>query len=425
MLLSREIKDAVTAEGDQMNRGESAVGNSFAQNDGDTDSDVILQLFSITVSYPVQFTQRLFDTRNSVFADTLSHLEPTKKHRFVAIVDDGVLAAWPKLSEAIDSYVEVWNESMDLVAPLIAVPGGEQCKNDPQLVESLLSRLYEFGIDRHSYVVAIGGGALLDLVGYVAATCHRGVRLVRVPTTVLAQNDSGVGVKNGVNAFSVKNYLGCFAPPFAVINDFDFLETLSARDRIAGVAEAIKVGLIRDPSFFAWIESAAGSLRNFEPPAMEFVIRRCAELHLNHIGKSGDPFEQGSARPLDYGHWSAHKLETLSDHNLRHGEAVAIGMALDARYSAAIGLLPSGEDERICRLLEALGFRLWHSAMDNVGANGKTAVLDGLREFREHLGGVLTVTLLERIGRGIEVHKIDETEMLNSIDWLRDRDVNQ
>ncbi|MFP5406714.1 MAG: 3-dehydroquinate synthase, partial [Gammaproteobacteria bacterium] len=267
----------------------------------------------------------------------------------------------------------------------------------------------------------IGGGAALDTVGYVAATTHRGIRLVRVPTTVLAQDDSGVGVKNGINAFGVKNLLGTFAPPFAVFNDFCLLASLPERDRIAGMAEAVKVALIRDARFFAWIEGNIEPLRSFEPAAARFLIRRCAELHMRQIATGGDPFEWGSARPLDYGHWAAHKLEALTQHALRHGEAVAIGMALDARYSVLEGLLPAGEDARACRLLERLGFRLWHPALDVLDDADSLAVLQGLREFREHLGGELTVTLLADIGQGIEVHEMNEIRVRESIDWLRAR----
>ena len=117
--------------------------------------------------------------------------------------------------------------------------------------------IHEYGIDRHAYVLAVGGGALLDMVGYAAATAHRGVRLVRVPTTVLSQNDSGIGVKNSVNAFGKKNFLGTFAPPFAVFNDFTFLTTLSDRDWRAGISEAIKVALLKDATFFAFLEEHA------------------------------------------------------------------------------------------------------------------------------------------------------------------------
>src|SRR6185312_16684743 len=158
------------------------------------------------------------------------------------------------------------------------------------------------------------------------------------PTTVLAQNDAGIGVKNGINAFGAKNMLGTFAAPFAVINDGRFLATLGERDRIAGMAEAVKVALVRDAKFFAWLRAAAPRLAAFDRDAVAQSIRRCAELHLAHIATGGDPFELGNARPLDFGHWAAHKLEVMTDHALRHGEAVALGMALDARYSVEAGL---------------------------------------------------------------------------------------
>ena len=245
------------------------------------------------------------------------------------------------------------------------IAGGEEIKNDPALVERLQHRMLELGMDRHSFVVGIGGGAFLDMIGYMAATTHRGLRMVRIPTTVLAQNDSGVGVKTGVNAYGSKNLLGVFAPPFSVINDSDFLETLDERDRRAGMAEAVKVALIRDGSFFAALEANADRLAAFERGAVAHLIRRCAELHMRQIAFGGDPFEMGSARPLDFGHWSAHKLESLTNHAVRHGEAVAIGIALDTRYSVRQGLLAAGNDERVCRLLERLGFRLWHPALED------------------------------------------------------------
>jgi len=247
------------------------------------------------------------------------------------------------------------------------------------------------------------------------------VRHIRIPTTVLAQNDSGVGVKNGVNLQGVKNFVGTFAPPFAVLNDMEFIVTLPDRDKIAGMAEAVKVALIRDAEFFGWIERHMDDLATFERSAMATMIRRCAELHMRQIGLGGDPFESGSVRPLDYGHWSAHKLESLTRHHVRHGEAVAIGMALDARYSVLSGLLAQGEEERICALLEYLGFDLWHAALAKSGANGEWVILEGLRDFQEHLGGELTVTLLAGIGVGVEVHEIDRERMREAMHWLKDR----
>ena len=234
-----------------------------------------------------------------------------------------------------------------------------------------------------------------------------------------------MGVKNGVNLFGQKNYVGTFAPPFAVLNDHDFIDALPARDKVAGMAEAVKVALIRDARFFDWIERHADELAAFDEGALRRLIARCAELHMHQIGHGGDPFESGSARPLDYGHWSAHRLETLTRYHLRHGEAVAIGIALDTRYSVACGLLDSGSEERVCRLLERLGFHLWHpvlEAREAREADDGHALLQGLADFREHLGGELTITLLAGIGDGVEVHEMDDTLVLRCIDWLGRRD---
>ena len=379
------------------------------------------QRFSVPYEFPVVFTEGVFDPENPALRDALCRLEPAKRHRAVFFVDDGLNAGRAPLAEAIAKYAQRHADVIELACPPVAVPGGEKIKSDLHFVESVQQTLFDLHIDRHSFVVAVGGGAVLDAIGLVASTTHRGVRHIRIPTTVLAQNDSGVGVKNGVNLQGVKNFVGTFAPPFAVLNDLEFILTLPARDKIAGMAEAVKVALIRDAEFFGWLERHMDDLATFERSAMACMIRRCAELHMRQISQGGDPFESGSARPLDYGHWSAHKLESLTRHHVRHGEAVAIGMALDARYSVLSGLLAGGEEERICALLEYLGFDLWHPALAKTGASGEWVILEGLRDFQEHLGGELSVTLLAGIGAGVEVHEIDRERMRQAMHWLKDR----
>jgi 3-dehydroquinate synthase len=386
------------------------------------ESAVYLQRFSVDYQYPVYFTENLFDPDNPALVEALARLEPGRRHRCLVFVDDGLLAARPGLVDEITTHARHRAERIDLAAPPISVPGGERIKNELYYVEHMQQALFEHHVDRHSFVIAIGGGAVLDAVGLVAATTHRGVRHIRVPTTVLAQNDSGVGVKNGVNLHGSKNFVGAFAPPFAVLNDIELIATLPPRDKIAGMAEAVKVALIRDGAFFTWLERNADELALFKRSAMAKMIRRCAELHMHQIAHGGDPFEAGSARPLDYGHWAAHKLESLTRNHVRHGEAVAIGIALDARYSVLRGLLAPGLEDRICFLLEHLGFRLWHPALRKETADGGYAVLEGLREFREHLGGDLTITLLADIGIGVEVHEMDEDLVLDAIAWLSERE---
>jgi 3-dehydroquinate synthase len=266
-------------------------------------------------------------------------------------------------------------------------------------------------------VVIVGGGAVLDMASFAAAIAHRGIRCVRVPTTVLAQADSGVGVKNSINLFGKKNFAGTFVPPFAVINDFEFLETLPRRDRIAGVVEAVKVALLKDAPFFD--EIASGGARVVTDCAMlQRAIARSAELHLQHICGNGDPFELGSARPLDFGHWAAHKLESMTKHRLRHGEAVAIGIALDVEYSVRKGSLDRHTADRIITVLETVGFQLWDDALDQRERDGSHTLITGLREFREHLGGELHITLLRGVGKSFEVTEMDERVILASLDQL-------
>jgi 3-dehydroquinate synthase len=224
-----------------------------------------------------------------------------------------------------------------------------------------------------------------------------------------------VGVKNGVNYFGKKNWVGAFAVPAAVVNDFDFLRLLPEAAARGGVVEAFKVGLIRDARLATYIATHAARLARREPAVVERVIMASARLHLRHIATGGDPFEGGSARPLDYGHWSAHKLEQMSRFRLPHGDAVAVGMALDARYAAACGWLPERDARRIVRVLETLGCDTGGGAQNPLvrrllaqrDASGDYAVLAGLEEFRQHLGGALTLTLLRAWGRGEETSTVD------------------
>ncbi|MEM7271021.1 MAG: 3-dehydroquinate synthase [Pseudomonadota bacterium] len=384
--------------------------------------ELIWQRFSVPYEFPVAFSEGLFSPANPLLADTLALKEPDKRHRCLVFIDGGVAEAMPELQGQAAAYAEAHADRMELVCQPVIVAGGERIKSELTHLESIQDLIHETRIDRHSYVIAIGGGAMLDAVGLAAATAHRGVRLVRLPTTVLSQNDSGVGVKNAVNLKNVKNYTGTFAPPFAVLNDYDFIRALPRRERISGIAEAVKVALIRDGSFFEWLEANADKLATFDETAEKHMIQHCARLHMRQIGMGGDPFEMGSARPLDYGHWSAHKLEALTRHHVNHGEAVAIGLALDARYSVLTGLLEAGAEERVASLLEHLGFRIFHPGLKRLDADGRSEIMKGLADFREHLGGELTITLLSSLGIGVEVHEIDDALMAEAIDWLHARE---
>ena len=375
----------------------------------------IQQSFQVPFSYNIIFTENMFSLENQTFINFLKNFGDTHfRKKILFLIDAGVAENHTHLPETIRKYFAE-EPSMSLASEILIISGGEQVKNDPKFLDQILQAIDSHGIDRHSFVAAIGGGAFLDVAGYASAIAHRGVKHIRIPSTVLSQNDSGVGVKNGINFFGKKNFLGTFSPPIAVFNDVNFLRTLSNRDWRSGISEAIKVALIKDLAFFEWLERNAEAMANRDETVTHYQIFRSAELHVQHIS-SGDPFESGSARPLDFGHWAAHKLEYLTNFEIRHGEAVAIGIALDCVYSHLKGYISEEELFRIIKLLKTLGFETYHPAL---AENDKINLWKGLNEFREHLGGELTITLLEALGKGIEVHEIDFELMKKSVDMLK------
>lgn len=372
-------------------------------------STILQQSFSVPFRYPVVFTENLFAESQTLLVDIFPEGQLA---RVFFVLDSGVAACHPELISQIKTYVAVYPSRLALVAEPMVVAGGEACKNDPEAYQQVVEATHLHGIDRHSYIAAVGGGAVLDMVGFAAAVSHRGIRLIRIPTTVLSQNDSAVGVKNSINAFGKKNYLGTFTPPFAVLNDFNFLESLEDRDWRSGISEAVKVALIKDLEFFEWLEKEAAALARREMGPMQKHIIRSAQHHMAHIA-GADPFEFGSSRPLDFGHWAAHKLEKLSDFRIRHGEAVAIGIALDSAYSFLQGRIGEGDLIRIFSLFHNLGLSLYAPELQ------EEALLQGLKEFQEHLGGKLTVMLLDDLGRGVEVHVMDPNLIVKALHLLQ------
>jgi 3-dehydroquinate synthase len=366
--------------------------------------------FDLNYSFPVAFTRDVFDPGNPVLADIL---KPTgRPNRILVVIDSNVAATNPYLINKIEAYSRHHDPLIKIVASPFIITGGEACKNSLAEVQKIQSLINTYHLCRHSFVMVIGGGAVLDATGFATATAHRGLRLLRLPTTTLAQNDAGVGVKNGVNMFGKKNFVGTFAPPFAVVNDLDFLSTLQERDLRAGIAEAIKVALIKDRSFFEFLYEKRNDLREFEPNAMAHMIVRCADLHTDHIQTNGDPFEQGTSRPLDFGHWVAHKIEDLADDDVRHGEAVAVGIALDSLYSHYCGLISELELHKIITLIRTVGFELFHPALHKMDINVS------LNNFQEHMGGELTIPLIQGIGSLTEVHEIDTALLNRGIQFL-------
>lgn len=385
-----------------LNAGQELLTNRDAQID---------ICFSIPAQQRLRFTE---DVLNKDFPRLLDVLEPSGPDptKVQVWVDSGLLGPF---AVQIEEFVERLSqtEGINVVSPLESVPGGEGSKRDPELMRRIWSSFNEFNMDRRSYVIVIGGGAVLDAVGYAAGTAHRGIRLVRIPTTTLSQADSGVGVKNAINYFDKKNWLGTFAVPWAVINDAVLVERQPDREFRAGFSEAVKVSLLKDAETFNFLCEKATAIRNRDMEMARHAIRQSILMHLGHIAYAGDPFEARIARPLDFGHWSAHKLEPMTRYRLRHGEAVAIGVALDCLYSSKKHGLSTSDALRVLQCLSDLGLPTAHPLLSE-----KEALFAGLEEFRQHLGGELTVTMLDAPGAPIDVHEIDYGAMDAAIDEL-------
>lgn len=371
---------------------------------------------SVSFDHEIRFTHGAFERDNVSLGQVFTGAGQGTK--LMVFVEDRLLEAHPYLETAIAGYFAENCPYLEFIG-LYVEAGGEAAKNDLQLPLALSYQLSEAGIDRHSYVLAIGGGAFLDIIGYAAAITHRGVRLVRMPTTVLAQADSGVGVKNGVNAFGQKNFLGAFAVPHAVVNDFNFLSTQDSTERIRGMVEAIKVALVKDGDFYVTLSEKREAIKVWYSSVVEEMIEKSAVLHAEHIAQGGDPFERGSSRPLDFGHWSAHKLEAMSGFVLSHAEAVSIGLALDVMYSVLSGWMEPESAIDILGLLDFLGMPVWTDYLEARDDEGQRVLYEGLEEFRAHLGGELTVLMLHAPGQTLEVHEIDRVLMDEAIGLLQ------
>ena len=365
--------------------------------------------FSIPLVHRLRFTRDILGADENVLLDLL---EPSGElpPRVQFWIDESLAQAQPDLRHRLRAFVMRHDGRITPTENIQVLPGGETVKNDIHLLERMLKVFHAANLDRRSYIIVIGGGAVLDAVGFAAAIAHRGIRLIRLPTTTLAQADSGVGVKNSVNLFRKKNWLGTFCVPWGIINDSSLLSSLPDRDFRCGFSEAVKVTLLKDANLFDELCGVAGRIRERDMSAAEPMIRIAAELHRAHITRGGDPFEMLEARPLDYGHWSAHKLEVMSDFQLKHGEAVAIGVAVDTVYSSLVYGLPKPQVTRVLQCLDQLGLVLDHPVLRDT-----ETLFAGLEEFRQHLGGRLTLTMLQEVGRPFEVHTVDYAKMSEAI----------
>ena len=373
------------------------------------------QKFSIDYNFSIKETEEIFSLDNL----TIFNILPDIETRCFFCIEEVIVDKNPSLLKDIFSYFSCHYRNIKLVEDFYIKSGGEKIKNNVEEVFSLINKMQCNQICRHSYILIIGGGAFLDFVGFACTIFHRGIKHIRIPTTMLSQCDGGLGVKNAINYQGNKNCLGTFAPPTAIINDYIFLKTLPKKILISGLSEIIKVCLVKDKGDFSFIENNIEKINAIDWLTIKKLIKISAIHHSKHIGTSGDPFERGSSRPLDFGHWAAHYLETMSGYSVFHGEAVAIGIALDVYYSCAVGLLSETNRDRILRVLKNLHFSLYTPLMEKRNKEGGLEIFEGIEFFREHLGGNLTVLMLKDIGKGIDVHFLDKQIFVEAINYLK------
>jgi 3-dehydroquinate synthase len=372
-----------------------------------TPDSQIQQRLTYTIEYPVIFTENVFDPSNPLLARTLDRLNENRVHRAMVFVDSNVADLFPQITQHIIQYFEAYANDIELAEAPRTIPGGEIVKSDFSVVPPMTSALIEAHLCRHSYVIIVGGGAVLDTVGFAASVTHRGLRVVKIPTTVLSQASAGVGIKTGVNFANTKDGMGTFAAPFAVINDSQFLFSLQDRDWIAGVAEGFKTAIAADAEFFEDLVSLASTIPQRQPETITGIVRKAASLNLQHTSTQNDPGNSDFGHPLDVGHWAARKIESMSCMEISYGEALAMGILIDCRYGTEMGWLSEPDFERIHMAFTQAGFPLWFSELDVVGADGNLELLQGIPEFQEHMGGVLTIVYPDGIGATRMEHEVD------------------
>jgi len=287
---------------------------------------------------------------------------------------------------------------------LVEVPAGESSKSLAE-AERLYGELVRFKADRKTVVVAVGGGVIGDLAGFVAATFARGLAFLQVPTTLLAHVDSSVGGKVGVNLPTAKNIVGAFWQPAGVLIDLDTLATLPEREYRSGLAEVVKYGVILDADFFGWLESHAGELIARDPAALEYVIARSCRLKADVVERDERELT-GLRAALNYGHTFCHAIETVSGYGAYlHGEAVAIGMVCASRLAEGIGRIGPDVTARQVALLAKLGLPTVVTNLDY------DALLAAMQRDKKAEHGQLRFVLPSRLGSVEVVGGVNEASV--------------
>jgi 3-dehydroquinate synthase len=340
-----------------------------------------------------------------LLAGAAGHIAPLLSRPKVAIVTDANVAGLhlPALEGAL--------AAAGIETSSLVLPAGEATKCWAELsktVEWLLSQK----IERRDIVIALGGGVIGDLVGFAAAILRRGIRFVQIPTSLLAQVDSSVGGKTGINTPHGKNLVGAFHQPSLVLADIDVLATLPERDFLAGYGEVVKYGLLGDAAFFNWLEENGAALKAGDHGARQYAVRRSCEMKADIVMR--DETEQGDRALLNLGHTFCHALEAATGYSNRllHGEGVAIGCALAFDLSARLGLCSQEDPSRVCAHLSAMGMA---KDMRDIPGNlpGAAALLDLMGQDKKVVDGQLRFILARGIGQAFVTSDVPKNAVLS------------
>ncbi|MTI81192.1 MAG: 3-dehydroquinate synthase [Firmicutes bacterium] len=281
------------------------------------------------------------------------------------------------------------------------VPDGEEAKSLLQ-AEKLYDVMFDAGLDRQSPVIALGGGVVGDLAGFVAATYMRGVPFIQIPTTLLSQVDSSVGGKVAVNHPQGKNIIGAFYQPKLVLADTNTLNTLDKRDVLSGLAEVIKAAIIKDAKFFSWLEENINQVLELKPDSLAFIIEKSCGIKVKVVEE--DETEQGQRAILNYGHTIGHAVETLNGYgNYRHGEAVAIGMVVEAYLAQELDLI----DIEVVRRIESFIKKAGLPTEIPTGMH-QDDIIASMYKDKKTVGGALTFALIKEIGNAVIKNNVPE-----------------
>ncbi len=349
-------------------------------------------------SYDIHIGEGLLSRAGEIVA-------PFLKRPLTAIVTDAHVA------EAHLATLERALSAKGIRSTAIVMPPGEATKSYQHLAD-LCDRLLAAGIERRDRIIAFGGGVIGDLAGFAAAILRRGVDFIQIPTTLLAQVDSSVGGKTGINSPHGKNLIGAFHQPLAVISDIGLLSTLPRRELAAGYAEVAKYGLLGDKAFFEWLEGSAPAIMRGNSEALIRAIRSSCEAKARIVAE--DETETGVRALLNLGHTFGHALEAATGYSQRllHGEGVAIGMVQAFRFSERQGLCAPGAADRVAKHLKSAGLPV-HASQIPGDLPPPATLLEIMRQDKKAQGGKLTFILVRDIGDAFIARDVAEHDVLD------------